>query len=510
MPGDTATNVQQTGETGGGFTGRVFELLTGIGLVTASVVAAPLVGTGLLLSGVGLLGLAGIGLALDGGLNKARDDEKAKAAATFRDDGTKMIAKLDQLKGIDPALLTPAKQLNAELQKAASATPLTDEAMTTAIDCYKKLFDETDRVLHQEDGLRRQRETLRQKYEAIDNSKLPADSDWGKAVLARIGKTGTAIEKAVGDPLSVESIRQLAGLVNAVETQSEPVTRCADVWTDLVALRKKLDVDAFAISVTKAEERQIKDQDKRVIGNLTECTARSSYKARTDLETLAKTISNIDEDILAFGETRQECIDEWEEASKAFDTLLASKTKTLGTAAARFKGGKTDIERGFLQTAKLGRPDCDLTALSDLIESLNKLHTQLNNPTAIPVPVAVDGIGLSSDGSDMDKLYGYYTSIGGRGGRENLKGVCDNAKKAGGHYTCNGVKYRMWHDSHGPTGASSANSVTAWKIRVDGENRIVGVGYHDPDNGYQCIFPFALDGRQRKRGAQVEIVDKNG
>jgi hypothetical protein len=65
----------------------------------------------------------------------------------------------------------------------------------------------------------------------------------------------------------------------------------------------------------------------------------------------------------------------------------------------------------------------------------------------------------------------------------------------------------MFHDSHGAGhGSNSDLSVTAFKIEVDGELRVVGVGHHTGPASYKAIFPFSTDPAVRTFSASPDIT----
>lgn len=105
---------------------------------------------------------------------------------------------------------------------------------------------------------------------------------------------------------------------------------------------------------------------------------------------------------------------------------------------------------------------------------------------------------------DMDKIYAYYISIGGKRTKGQLQTVCYNSKKAGGHYTdLEGNHLEMRHDSHGGKTSNEGESVSAWKLAQN--SRVVGVGFHLTSTTYTAIFPNTDHSTKSTCNAQVEV-----
>jgi hypothetical protein len=114
-------------------------------------------------------------------------------------------------------------------------------------------------------------------------------------------------------------------------------------------------------------------------------------------------------------------------------------------------------------------------------------------------------IGLDP-GDDQEAILEAYQQTGGEGQWGRLNTVCTKAEKHGGTYRYGAKTYQMYHDSHGASGANSNLSVTAWKILVQGQLQVVGVGHHVGPASYAAVFPLSTDTSVRAVGASPDIV----
>jgi hypothetical protein len=101
-------------------------------------------------------------------------------------------------------------------------------------------------------------------------------------------------------------------------------------------------------------------------------------------------------------------------------------------------------------------------------------------------------------------LFQLYEEIGGKAPSGQFYTVCA-PNKAGGHYTYKGKVYDMYHNSSGSH--AKDNSRTAWTILVNGETRVVGVGYHTGEVTYRAIFPNATDKNAFDSGPAPDMED---
>jgi hypothetical protein len=437
------------------------------------------------------------------GLERTVAERLARARQKILDDADGAVKESAAFGPVDPELVKDVTGKHGALQSALPAAGLTKGMLEKAelvLTELQALASDVAKQLGELDSVRR---ALDGRLNQVQQPNLP-DQDWAKAAATAISDARDKARNAVDMKLLKAEVGQAEPLVQTVEDMVALVPRATDIANMVAGNIGKLNI---YVDATDTEQQTLAASEQIIntgLGLMTDAGCKTAEDELKNHEALTKEIA---ESKLAFTAEKEQAEKSIAEFSAKFNKQMALvKQRNITVDFSVFGLSANEIRNKQRDNVSTGRGACAPNFYADLVAQFEGLcesmQSSLDNAATTVTAKPIPKIGYVMPG-DLGELYTIYTDIGGKGEQNQLLTVCGNSKKAGGHYTYKGVKYEMYHDSHGLPSAD--NSRTAWKIMVEGQLQVVGVGYHN-GKAYRAIFPH-VDTKDEDYPAQAEVVD---